>query len=115
MLKTSRDLFCTATIHYDFFVVGVVWSLMAVEGALRERYAASNKVRLVDLIKRAEADELLDSAWIERLNAARQLRNGFAHTRQTGAWTPGMASGTIDASHQVVARLFPSPEDGNDF
>lgn len=60
MLKTSRDLFCTATIHYDFFVVGVVWSLMAVEAALREHYAASHKARLVDLIHRAKAEDLLE-------------------------------------------------------
>ncbi len=109
MLKTSRDLFCSAVTYYDFFVVGVVWSLMAVEGALRERYAANDKVRLFELIERAQTDGLLEEAWIGRLEAARKLRNGFVHTRQTGAWSPGMASGAIAASHELVARLFPDP------
>ncbi|QNG35325.1 hypothetical protein F1C76_00715 [Geodermatophilaceae bacterium NBWT11] len=110
MLKTSRDLYCSAVTYYDFFVVGVVWSLMAVEGALRERYAADDKVRLFQLIKRAQTEGLMEEAWIERLEAARKLRNGFVHARQTGAWSPGMASGAIAASHELVARLLPDED-----
>jgi len=106
LLRTTRATFALAVYHYELFVVAATWSLLAIEAALRERYDA-DKAAFKQLLGRAREDGLLDSDWFERLAHGRRLRNELVHARLQGAWTPAMASGVIQASHEAVARIYP--------
>lgn len=106
LLRTSRDLYVASFYAYEFLTVGVLWSLLAVEAALRLRLDGNERDTLKALIGRAQKKKLLDDAAAEVLEAGRELRNGFSHPVRQEAWSFGMAGGTIRTSHAVVAHLF---------
>lgn len=106
LLKTSRDIFCLAVYTYELFAVAAGWSLLAVEAGLRIHYD-DDRATFGTLIDRAETDSLLTAVGAQRLHAGRRLQNGFLHPRQQEVWSPGMAAGTIHATHLEVAALFP--------
>lgn len=106
LLSTSRALFTHSWFVYEFMAVAVAWSLMAVEAALRSALTpVSDRTTLKDLIERAGRDGLLTAAWVERLDAARKLRNSFAHSRSQSAFTVGMAAPLLEAAHEVCCAL----------
>jgi hypothetical protein len=106
LLTTSRDLFCLAAYTYELYVVASIWSLLAVEAGLRVLYD-NNKATLDTLIDRAETDSLITPSGAQSLHAGRRLRNSLLHPREQAVWSPGMAAGTINATHREVAELFP--------
>lgn len=108
LLETSRALFTHSWFVYEFMAVAVAWSLMAVEAALREALApVPDRMNLKDLIERAEREGRIPRAWAGRLDACRQLRNGFAHPQTQTVFTVGMAAPVLEASHEVCWLLFP--------
>ena len=107
LLRTSRDLYVASFYAYEFVTVGVLWSLHAVEAALRLKLKGSEHDSLRQLVHDAHERGLLDDAAAEVLDAGRQLRNGFSHPERQEAWTYGMAGQTIRTSHAIVALLFP--------
>jgi hypothetical protein len=110
MLATSRALFTHMWFVYEFGIVAVAWSLLAIEAMLRHRLDAtdlSDRRRLAGLLTDAKKAELLSAEWAGRLEAARKLRNEFAHGRMTGLLTPGMVSQMVQAAHDLAAWLFP--------
>jgi len=116
LLRTARAMTTLGTVHYDLFTAAVAWSLLAVEAAFNVLYPteAKRSPSLGEHVKRARADGLLDERWAEQLKAATQLRDGFAHPRAETRMLPAMTLPLVEASHQVVAALFPeapaSPE-----
>lgn len=104
LLTTSRALFVQSYFVYEFLVVSALWSLHAVEAGLRVHF--DSDARFVQLIKMAQDSQLLTSDEVDRLDAGRRLRNELAHADEQGAWTFGMSSGVVHASHEIVARLF---------
>jgi len=68
LLRTSRDLFVQSFFVYEFLVVGASWSLLAVEAALRDRLASTE--RFQRLIDQARAKRLIDSDEHAQLDAA---------------------------------------------
>ena len=90
-------------------MAATVWSMFAVEAALRARFDADRKVELRNLVKSTQREGLLPATGWEddRLDAARKLRNRVIHGQQHPALTPGMAGPMVAASHEVVASLFP--------
>ena len=113
LLQTSRNLFAHSYYEYEFLVVAGVWSLLAVEAALRRRLQASGTPNLQTLIKRAVGESLLIPEWGERLHAGRKLRNRLAHEHGHEIWSFGMSAQVVEASHEVVALLFPDSGDTN--
>jgi hypothetical protein len=110
LLSTSRALFTHSWFVYEFMAVAVAWSLMAVEAALRSALApVSNGTSLKNLILRAEREGLVTPAWTERLHAARQLRNRFAHPETQPAFTVGMAAPLLETAHEVCCQLAAGP------
>lgn len=113
MLATARALLVQGSVTYEFFTVAVMWALLAVEGALNTIYPTPTGERtpsLGVLLKRATADGRLDAVWLERLDAARQLRDGLAHpTHEETIFSPVYAVPVVDVTHQAVARLFAEP------
>lgn len=106
ILQTSRALFTHSWFVYEFMAVSVAWSLVAVEAALREALASvPDKASLKDLIGRAERDGWISRDWADRLDAARQLRNGFAHADSQRVFTVGMAAPVLAAAHEVCVLL----------
>jgi len=106
LLKTSRDLYVASSYAYEFLTVAVLWSLLAVEAALRLRLDGSEKDTFKTLITAAHERGLLDDEAAEVLDAGRRLRNGFSHPERQDAWSYGMAGPSIRTSHEVVALLF---------
>lgn len=110
LLSTSRALFTHSWFVYEFMAVAVAWSLMGVEAALRSALApVPDRMSLKDLILRAEREGLVTPAWTERLDAARQLRNSFAHPETQSAFTVGMAAPLLEAAHEVCCQLAARP------
>jgi hypothetical protein len=108
LLSTSRDCYVQGYYAYALFAVGGVWSVTAVEAALRIKLDADRKTKLSELVKTAErAGYLPERGWDDgRLDAGRQLRNATMHGDNQQLWTPAMAGGVIAASHEAVASLF---------
>ena len=110
ILRVSRALFVHSFWVYEFLVVATSWSLHGVEAGLRQRFAPVGKgVSFQKLIERAHAEGLLDDAWVERLDAGRQLRNYLSHPEAQTTFTVVDASVMLEAAHQVVAQLFADP------
>lgn len=106
LLETSRALFTHSWFVYDFMAVSVAWSLVAVEAALREALGpVPAQMNLKDLIGAAEREGRISREWADRLDAARRLRNGFAHADRQRVFTLGMAAPAIAAAHEVCELL----------
>jgi hypothetical protein len=105
LLSTARALITLAWFHYESMVVAGMWSLLAVEAALRVRL--DSEQQLVKLIGRAQREGLITDQWAKRLHGARQVRNDLAHARQQDAWTVGMAAPVLATAHEVIAVLYP--------
>jgi hypothetical protein len=86
-------------------VVAGMWSLLAVEAALRVRL--DSEQQLVKLIGRAQLEGLITDKSATQLQAARHFRNDLAHARQQDVWTVGMAAPVLATAHEVVAVLYP--------
>lgn len=106
MLLTARETFALALYHYELFVVASAWSLLAVEAALRDKYSATDRTTLKRLIDRAHEEGLFDEAWVDRLQAGRQLRNDLMHQKASSAFSPAMAISIIEASHDAIGVLY---------
>lgn len=106
MLQTTRDLFVHSYYEYEFLVVATVWSMLAVEEALRSRLGVSSSVPLQELMRRAVNKGFLEHEWAERFKAMRYLRNSLAHGKAHQNWSFGMASQVIETNLAVVGLLF---------
>ncbi len=51
LLRTSRDLYVASFYAYEFLTVGVLWSLLAVEAALRLRLGRGKSARFEALVR----------------------------------------------------------------
>jgi hypothetical protein len=105
----ARDMFVHAAFLYDLFAVSSVWSLFAVEAALRDRLGVEKTFgRLVGL---AASMGLLGEADLNQLRAGADLRNRIIHRSPAVVMTPGMAEMLISTSHRVVVRLYADDQD----
>lgn len=104
-LRVSRDLFTHCLLVWEFSVVGVAWSLMAVESTLRWVLAAGDSESFRKLITQANQDGLLTDELAEVVHVGRELRNGFSHPKNQPAWTLGMAAPALQRSHEVVFHV----------
>ncbi len=108
LLRISRRLFAHSFFVYEFMAVAALWSFLALEAALRA--CLQSHAPFAKLIDQACEQGRVGPGVGELLHAARELRNGFAHPSTQAAWTVGMAAPTVEASHRVIADLFPEKE-----
>jgi hypothetical protein len=108
MLKTCRALFTHSYFVYEFGPVAVVWSVLAVEAALRDRLgeAATRDDGLKRLIGKAEARGWFSPDQAEALRAGAELRNRFTHARTYGVFTPAMVAGALETAHRAIVRVY---------
>jgi hypothetical protein len=104
-LRVARELFVHCLLVWEFSAVGVAWSLMAVESALRFALGAADRETFAALIKAGAARGMYDASTSELLDFGRQLRNSLSHPSNQPAMTLGMASPMIEQSHRMVALL----------
>lgn len=114
LLSTTRAVFALARFHYELLVVAGMWSLLAVEAALRVRLESEQseprkgrEPPFIQLVRRAHQEGLITDEWEERLDAARQMRNGLAHAQEQQTWSVGMAAPILAAAHELIAVLYP--------
>lgn len=107
ILHTSRQLFVQGYFVYEFVTVAVAWSLLAVETALRARLQADERTTFKTMLRQAKSQAILTPDMAVRLDAGRQIRNGFSHPTGQVIWTLGIASSGLKTSHEAVAWLFP--------
>jgi hypothetical protein len=110
MLATCRRLFEHSYFVYEFGPVAVVWSVLAVEAALRDRLGeeATQKDGLTSLIGKAEGRGWLQHHQAEALRAGAELRNRFTHARTYGAFTPAIVAGALETAHRTAVQLYDS-------
>jgi hypothetical protein len=114
LLTTARAVFALAWFHYELLVVACMWSLLAVEAALRVRLTADpgharrkHEPSFSQLVRRARQEGLLTPGWAERLDAAREMRNRLAHAQEQQTWSVGIAAPIVAAAHELIAVLYP--------
>lgn len=107
MLRTCRDLFAHSYFAYDFGIVAVVWSVLAVERALREAVGAEvgSRAGLTKLIGKAQAKGWLSRSDADALRAGATLRNRIVHAQSYGTFSPAMVAGALGAAHTAIAVL----------
>jgi hypothetical protein len=110
MLAICRRLFEHTYFVYEFGVVAIVWSVLAVEAALRDRLGevASDRDGLAKLIGKAEGRGWFKPHEAEALRAGAELRNRLVHAQTYGVFTPGMVAGALETAHLSIARLYAS-------
>lgn len=84
-----------------------MWSIFAVEAALRPRLGAGGRAQLSRLIKRAREQGLVSEQLADTVNTGRELRNRFVHGSEQPIWSFGMAAQVIGASFKIVTELYP--------
>ena len=86
----------------------MVWSVLAVEAALRDRLAgdAAERDGLKKLLGKAHGRGLLGIDQVEVLDAGAQLRNRLVHGQTYGGFTPAQVAAALEAAHAVVAHLY---------
>jgi hypothetical protein len=111
MLETCRHLFAHSYFVYEFGPVAVVWSMFAVEAALRDRLGERVKRSngLKKLIATAEDLGWLSPDQAEGLRAGAELRNRFVHAQTYGVFTPGQVAGVVEGAHAAVVQLYAAP------
>lgn len=110
LLGTSRKLLLHSWFAYDFGLVAVAWSFVAVEAGIRERLREMGiepPSGMHALTKAGFKHGLFEEKWTVHLDAGRRLRNAMIHGRMLGPLSPGMVEEALHASHALIAELFP--------
>jgi hypothetical protein len=110
MLQVSRALFVNSYFVYEFGAVAVVWSVFALEAALRGCLGsdAADRDGLTALIRKAEKRGWFTAAQAEALEAGAKLRNRLVHAEGQKAFSPGIVAELLAVAHQAVADLYRS-------
>lgn len=108
MLLTSRNLFVHSYFMHEFAFVGAVWSVFAIEAALKDvlKVADDDRATLTALTRQARDREWLTTEEAERLRYGAMLRNALVHARSQGTFTGGIAVSVIAASHELTFVLY---------
>jgi hypothetical protein len=108
MLKTCQALFAHSYFVYEFGPVAVVWSVLAVEAALRDKLGneATQDDGLSRLIGKAQGRGWFSAEQAEALRAGAELRNRLSHARTYGVFTAAQVAGALETAHELVARLY---------
>lgn len=106
MLAVARALFVHAWWRYEFQLVAVVWSLMAVEAALRDRHAAGDeRPSFSELLRRARREGTLGDSELTVLENGRRLRNGLVHPSEQSNMTLGATAPILHTAHLIIDRV----------
>ncbi|NIY68082.1 hypothetical protein [Streptomyces malaysiensis] len=111
VLTTARELIRMSYYRYEFMMIGVGTSIIAIETALTEHYG---KGTLAGHLKKARADGLLTEEQYGLLDGfGRPIRNKYAHGDLTHvALTPPLAIGMVRTSITILAELHATPSPG---
>ncbi len=109
MLGTSRALFAHSYFVYEFLVVAVTWSLLAVEAALRDVLRTGqgrSAPGFGKLVAMAQGRGWLNTHEADALRAGKQLRDSLVHVTGVVHYTPGLAEPMLSAGHAAVADIY---------
>jgi hypothetical protein len=108
MLKTCRDLFVHCYFVYEFGLVAVIWSVLAVEAALRDCLGeeATQDDGLGRLIGKAQGLGWLTAEQAEAIGAGAEFRNRIVHARAHGVLTLPLVAGPLQTAHEVIVQLY---------
>lgn len=108
MLLTSRNLFIHSYFMHEFAFVAAVWSVFALEAALKDVLSIpeDDRAPLKILAGKAQGRGLLTSEEGGRLRYGAMLRNRMVHARAQGTLTGGIAAMIIAASHELTNSLY---------
>ncbi len=108
MLRVSRELFVHSYFVYEFGAVAVVWSVLALEGALRDRLgeAAGKWDGLSTLIDRTREYGWISDEEQESLKAGALFRNRLVHAGEQTYLPPGTTEPMLHASHAAISAVY---------
>lgn len=108
LLATCRSLFTHSYFVYEFGIVAVIWSLLALEAALRDGLGgdATQDDGLKKLVGKAEGRGWFTHQEAEALRAGVELRNRLVHGRTQGVLPAPAVVPMLAAAHDAVARIY---------
>ena len=108
MLLTSRLLCVHSYFVHEFAFVGAVWSMFALEAALKDslELPEDDCSTLTSLTGKAQGHGWLTSDEGEQLRNGAKMRNAFVHARSQRTLTVGSAVLVLEASHRLVSALY---------
>lgn len=108
MLVVARDLFVFSFFKYDFGLVAVAWSLLALEEALRDCLDVDRekKLGLKALIGKAQGRGWFSDGEAKALHAGKKLRDRIVHTEGHKVYSPGMVAELLASSHAAIGDLY---------
>lgn len=108
MLTVARDLFVFSIFNYDFGLVAVAWSLLALEVALRDclNVGREEEIGLKALIGKAQGRGWFSDVEAKALHAGRQLRDRIVHSDGHKVYSPGMVEELLASSHAAIGDLY---------
>lgn len=108
MLRTCRDLFAHCYFVYEFGLVAVIWSVLAVEAALRDCLGedSTQDEGLARLIGKAQGRGWLTAQQADALRAGAEFRNRITHARSHGVLTLPLVAGSLETAHAVITQLY---------
>ncbi len=107
ILRVARDLLVQSYYVYEFSLVGVVWSLFALETSLRGCLYADESIQLASLIEQARKRGLINEEEAQTLHKVRELRNLIAHGRLgSPTYLPEDALTFLRSIHDAVSDIY---------
>lgn len=105
-LRVARALLVQSYFLYEFALVASMWTLLALESALRGCLAASDSTKLQQLIDRAQEQGLIDEDGASALHDVRKLRNQISHHAVSFNVAPGTVLQWVGALQEAVSDLY---------
>jgi hypothetical protein len=105
-LRTARALLVQSYFVYEFALVATMWSMLALESALRGCLAAGDSVTLHRLIDRAQERGLIDESGASALHEVRKLRNEISHHAISFNVAPGAVLQWVGALQEAVSEIY---------
>jgi hypothetical protein len=105
-LRVARALLVQSYFVYEFALVATMWTMLALESALRGCLAASDRTKLHQLIDKARERGLIDEPGATALHEVRKLRNEISHNAVSFNVAPGAVLQWVGALQEAVSDIY---------
>jgi hypothetical protein len=105
-LRVARALLVRSYFLYEFALVATMWTMLALESALRGCLAASDSTKLHELINQAQDRGLIDEDGASALHDVRKLRNEISHHAVSFNVPPRTVLQWVGALEEAVSDIY---------
>jgi hypothetical protein len=105
-LRMARALLVQSYFMYEFAPVATMWTVLALESALRGCLDASDSTTFHQLIDQAKGRGLIDDEGASALHDVRKLRNDISHHAVSFSVAPETFLEWVGALHEAVSDIY---------